>query len=153
MDALTLYRISRRFHLKGFRHIAKLIDKINFMMWGCSIPANAIIGMGTMVAYGGMGVVIHTHSKIGSGCLIGQGVTLGAKEAYVSRTIHAAPVIGDNVYIATGAKVLGGITVGSHTIIGANAVLLQSVPSHSVVAGIPARIVGQTSKSYRAIDL
>ena len=77
---------------------------------------------------------------MGSNCEIRQGVTLGGN---VGRSVdgRTQPVIGDNVRIAAGAKILGPVIVGSRTIIGANAVVLNDVPDDSVAVGVPARVV------------
>ena len=101
---------------------------------------------GARFAYGGIGIVIHKHAEIGHDVMIGQGVTLGGggkprlarsgKRSYV-------PKINDHVYIAAGARVLGGIEVGSLSIIGANAVVAQNIPPLSIVTGIP----GEVSKT------
>lgn len=104
-----------------------------------------------MFAYGAIGVVIHADVRIGAGCVIGQGVTIGATEAYVSHKRHACPRIGDHCYIGAGAKILGNIEIGNQCQIGAGAVVLHDVPDRSIVVGMPARVVGQTEADYRAI--
>ena len=81
------------------------------------------------------GVVIHRDAVIGDDCILMQQVTLGQ----LAET--GAPVIGSNVYIGAGAKVLGDITVGDGARIGANAVVLSNVPPQCTVVGIPAQIV------------
>jgi serine O-acetyltransferase len=153
MIGLRLYRLGNRLHYSGYRRLAKSLDRLAYMLSGCSIPASATIGEGTQVAYGGMSVVIHTHAVIGAGCLIGQGVTVGAREAFISKETHACPQIGDNIYIAAGAKILGDITIGSNSIVGANAVVLASFPAGSIIGGIPATLLGSTEADYRAIRL
>lgn len=151
MNALVLYRIGNRFHRHGMHRISKLLAKLNYLFFKCFIPGSAQIGSGTRIAYGGIAVVIHSRATIGRGCVIGQCVTLGAKEPFASQDVHASPQVGDNVYIAAGAKLLGGIEIGHSSVIAANAVVTKSVPPHSIVAGIPAKIIGQTADDYRAI--
>ena len=105
--------------------------------FGLSVPYTTPIGPGFYIGHFG-GVVISTRARIGRNCNISQGVTIGAS----SRGDRAgAPTIGDNVYIGPGAKVLGAIQVGNDVAIGANAVVTRDVPDHSVVVGIPARVV------------
>ena len=68
--------------------------------------------------------------------MIGPCVTLGDRSG-----VHSVPVVGDDVYIGTGAKLLGDIRIGNRAVIGANAVVLESVPDDAVVAGVPARVI------------
>lgn len=91
---------------------------------------------GTKFAYGGIGVVIHARAVVGRNCMIGQGVTIGGKSGW-----YEVPVIGDNVEIHAGARVLGPVKIGDNVIIGANAVVVKDVPDNCVVAGVPARII------------
>lgn len=72
--------------------------------------------------------------EMGMNCMVNQQVTIGWANGGV-------PTIGNNVWIAAGAKVLGPITIGDDVIIGANAVVVKDVPSHSIVAGVPAKII------------
>ncbi len=83
-----------------------------------------------------MAVVIHKDAVIGKGCVIESNVTIGGRN-----NVPVAPVIGDNVFIGTGARILGNVHVGSGSIIGANAVVLHDVPERCSVAGMPARIL------------
>lgn len=151
MNALLLYRVSNAVYRRGWRRTAKVIDYLNRVITRCSVPSSTCIGEGSAVAYGGMSLVIHANAVIGKRCLIGQGVTIGAREAYVSEDAKACPRIGNDVYIAAGARVLGDIEIGNKSIIGANAVVLQSFPPHSIIAGMPARRVGETPVEYQAI--
>jgi serine O-acetyltransferase len=81
------------------------------------------------------GVVIHEDAIIGARCMIMQQVTIG------QLADGAAPLIGNDVYIGAGAKVLGGVKIGDFARIGANAVVLIDVPSNATAVGIPAKIV------------
>lgn len=83
------------------------------------------------------GVVIHGDAKIGTGCMFMQQVTIGMIGT------GQVPVIGNNVYIGAGAKVLGSVVIGDGARIGANAVILTDVPAGCTAVGIPARIIGQ----------
>ncbi|MFK5878239.1 MAG: DapH/DapD/GlmU-related protein [Flavobacteriaceae bacterium] len=105
-------------------------------MYNSSIPYQAIIGKGSFFAYGGIGVVLHQRVVLGENCLIGSNVTIGGKSGE-----NNVPIIGDNVKIATGVKILGAVIVGSNVTIGANAVVVKDVPNNVVVAGIPAKII------------
>ena len=83
----------------------------------------------------GFSTIVFAKS-IGNNCMINQQVTIGWANG-------GAPVIGDNVWIASGAKVLGPVTIGNDVIIGANAVVIKDIPAHSIVAGVPAKIIKQ----------
>ena len=115
---------------------------------GSEIPLSVPIGEDFILEHGGHGVVIHSKSKIGSRVHIYQGVTLGRADIYqpMSDSRFQGIEIGDDVILAPGCKVLckeGILKVGNGTVIGANAVLLQSTGANEIWAGSPARCVGQ----------
>ena len=104
------------------------------------IHPGAVIGHGVFIDHG-MGVVIGETSVIGDNCLLYQGVTLGGTGKQVGKR-H--PTLQDNVVVGAGAKVLGAITVGSNTRIGAGSVVLRDVDADSTVVGVPGRVVHQS---------
>lgn len=87
----------------------------------------------------GHDIVIGSEVRIGRGCKIFNGVTLGNKDTEIPN--NGQPTIGNNCVISTGAKILGSITVGDNSIIGANSVVIKNVPPNSVAVGVPARIL------------
>lgn len=101
---------------------------------GADIPLNSKIGGGLLMPHPN-GVVIHPNAIIGPNCLIFQQVTIGTISG------SSQPIIGGHVDVGAGAKVLGGVKVGAHARIGANAVLLIDVPAGKTVVGIPAKII------------
>lgn len=105
---------------------------------GTDIDLRASIGQGFRMPHPN-GVIIHSDSVIGEGCMIMQQVTIGQLAE------PGAPIIGRNVYIGAGAKVLGAIRIGDGAAIGANAVVLCDVPAGHTALGIPA--VARPSKS------
>ena len=151
LNALSLYKVGNWAHRQGYSKLTRFFTKLNYLIFKCYIPGSALIEQGTRVAYGGIAIVIHANSRIGQNSVIGQCVTLGAKEGYASAVALPCPVVGHNVYIAAGAKLIGGIEIGHSSIIAANAVVLISCPPHSILAGVPAKIVGQTEATYLAI--
>lgn len=151
MNASSLHKVSRWFYDRRIPYVPKIIGNIIFLLYNSYIPASADIGKGTVFAYGAMGVVLHSNSKIGSGCVIGQGVTIGAAEGYYSSEMKASPVIGNNCYLAAGSKIIGGLTIGDNCIIGAGSIVLSNVPDNSVVVGSPARVIRSTELGYLAI--
>lgn len=136
MDAMTIYRLARRLHLRGVPLLPAVLRKAIYYLHSSYIPEQAEIGEGTQLGYGGIGVVIHQSAKIGRHCLLSQQVTVGGRSG-----IEGVPVIGDYVRIGAGAKILGNIRVGDFAVIGANAVVLKDVASGCVVAGVPARVI------------
>jgi serine O-acetyltransferase len=137
--ALRLYGFARaqgwaRF---GFRQFVSVMLHRYSIRYGISISPDTIIGSGFYIGHFG-GIVINQNVVIGNNCNISQDVTLGQ----INRGARTGcPVIGDNVYIGPGAKIIGGIRVGDHAAIGANAVVVDDVPPATAVGGIPARVL------------
>lgn len=105
---------------------------------GAEIDLMAEIGGGLQMNHPN-GIVLHPKAVIGVNCLIFQQVTLGAGP------VPGFPRLGGHVDVGAGAKILGGIAVGDHARIGANAVVIKDVPSGATVVGVPAQIVGAKS--------
>lgn len=142
-QALAGYRLCRWLVKKRIPILNIFVQRAVEILTGISIPPTAELGKGIFIPHFG-GIVINSGSKLGDFCTISHDVTIGNK-----RPGGGAPVIGDNVYICAGAKVLGEITVGDHCIIGANAVLMESVPPNSVVAGIPAKVIKEITDKQK----
>lgn len=141
MDKLLL-KILHVLHLwytKGVPYIPGLLNKLIVrIIFGCQIGLVNRLGNQVVLAYGGLGIVIHDRARIGNNVYIGSGVTIGG-----TSNQYDVPIVGDNCYIATGAKILGPIVIGSGSVIGANAVVINDVPEASLVVGVPARVVKQ----------
>jgi serine O-acetyltransferase len=139
-QALLIYRIFRWFYerrvpTQPIRFIAERFIEITS---GISIPIQASIGKGLRIHHFG-GIIFHPETIIGEGCTIYHGVTLGDLGGW-----GGAPRIGNHVIIGAGAKLLGHIEIGDYCRIGANAVVLTSVPAGSVAVGVPAVIKQDT---------
>lgn len=93
-------------------------------------------------------MVIHARTVIGNKCTIGTCVTIGGKSG-----CYEVPIIGDNVQISSGAKILGPVRIGSNVIIGANAVVTKDVPDNCVVVGAPARIIRANMTSRDMLEM
>jgi len=106
-----------------------------FLIFNSVIPASVRMGKGTRFMYGGIGCVIHKRAVIGERVCLGQGITIGRKLK------ESCPVIGNDIYIGAGARILGNIKVGNNVIIGANSVVVTDIPQNSIVAGAPAKVV------------
>ena len=135
--SILLHRAAHRMHLAGFTLLARIVSQFNRTVTGIEIHPGATIGRRCFIDHG-MGVVIGETTEIGDDVLLYQGVTLGGTGKERGKR-H--PTIGNNVVIGTGAKILGNITIGDHTKIGAGSVVIRSVPDHSTVVGVPGRVV------------
>jgi len=142
LHAIIFHRIARFFLKIRLKFIARFISQISRHITGIEIHPGAKIGRGLFIDHG-MGVVIGETTVIGDNVTLFQGVTLGGTGKEKGKR-H--PTIGNNVVIGGGAKVLGNITVGDNSYIGANAVVIKDVPPNSTVVGIPGRITKQDGK-------
>jgi len=116
--------------------VPSLLDALLFFLCGARVPHQVEIGENSILGHGGNGIVIHPDARIGRNVVIGQQVTIGGtgKSGRLS-------VIEDDVVLGVGCKILGDLTVGHNSVVGANAVVTKSVPPLCVVAGVPARIL------------
>jgi len=149
--AVLCYRLDHYFLFKKFKPIHKgipflpsLFSRLSIALSGCEINYNAEIDEGLLINHS-PGIVIGAKVKIGKKVKIFSGVTIGAKnlKPYELNANNRYPVIENNVVIFTGAKILGPITIGNGAIIGANSVVIDSVPENATVAGIPAKIISR----------
>jgi serine O-acetyltransferase len=135
--SILLHRAAHRLYTAGFLLLARIVSQFNRTVTGIEIHPGATIGRRCFIDHG-MGVVIGETTEIGDDVLLYQGVTLGGTGKEKGKR-H--PTIGNNVVIGTGAKILGNITIGDHTKIGAGSVVIRSVPDYSTVVGVPGRVV------------
>lgn len=145
LHAVWSHRIAHLFYRKKFFFIARVISQISRFFTGVEIHPGAKIGERFFIDHG-MGVVIGETCEIGNNVTIYQGVTLGGTGKEKGKR-H--PTIGDNALIATGAKVLGSIIIGENSKIGAGSVVLEDVPDHSTVVGIPGHVVVQNGQRIK----
>ncbi len=119
---------------------------------GAEIPISVKIGNGFLLHHGGVGVVIHPKTVIGAGVGIYPGVTLGRSDVYrpASQSAFEGIEVGDDVILGAGSKVMcerGILRIATGTVLGANAVLLESTGENEIWAGVPARKVGNRNES------
>ena len=127
--AMIWYRLmqwARRWHLAP---LEMLFNRINTIFCNCIIGRGAEFGPGFVLIHS-MGVVINGNVRGGSNVKVEHQVTIGAEK-------RQHPVVGDDVFIGAGAKVLGGIRIGNRVRIGANAVVVKDIPDNATVVGIP----------------
>ena len=141
-QAISLHRVSHRLwtcHLP-LKLAARCLSQIGRALTGIEIHPGARIGHSVFIDHG-MGVVIGETSEIGPRCLLYQGVTLGGTGKEHGKR-H--PTLAENVVIGAGAKVLGAITIGTNTRIGAGSVVVRDVDQNCTVVGIPGRVIHQS---------
>ncbi len=132
LQAVILYRASRSLWRRGWTGAASLLRRVNVFLTGADLSPEADIGPGLEIFHGS-GLVVGRGAVIGRGAWLFQGVTVG-------HSGPGCPRIGDSVKIFAGAKVLGPITVGNESVVGANAVLTRSVPAQTKVTCAPAQV-------------
>lgn len=129
-QAVVLHRIAHWFRSRGIPLFGPLVARTSLFLTGVDISPEAVIGPGLRIAHG-VGLVIGNKAEIGSGATLLHQVTIGARS---TRRMGEMPSIGDDVFVAAGARIVGGIDVGSHVFIGMNTVVTEDVPSHSKVS-------------------
>lgn len=147
LHALWGYRIAHWLWRHHHQLSGRLVSQLMRSLTGIEIHPGAIIGQGLFIDHG-MGVVIGETSEIGDDVTLYHGVTLGGTSLEKGKR-H--PTLGDRVVVGAGAKILGAITIGEDTRIGANAVVVKSVPANSVVVGVPGQNIAR-SKPHHATD-
>jgi serine O-acetyltransferase len=147
LHAVWAHRFSHWLWRHDLKTIARFSSQLARSLTGIEIHPGASIGSGFFIDHG-MGVVIGETAEIGREVTLYHGVTLGGTSLEKGKR-H--PTIGDRVVIGAGAKVMGAIHVGDDSRIGANAVVVRSVPANSVVVGVPGQNIAR-SKPHQASD-
>ncbi|TCP52312.1 serine O-acetyltransferase [Tumebacillus sp. BK434] len=142
LHAIWAYRLSNWLWKANLRTLARLNSQLARWVTGIEIHPGATIGRRLFIDHG-MAVVIGETAEIGNDCTLYQGVTLGGTGKEKGKR-H--PTLGDNVLVASGAKVLGSFTIGAGSKIGAGSVVLREVPPNSTVVGIPGKVVIQDGR-------
>jgi len=152
VKAIFFHRIANFFAVAKFDLIARMISQFSRFLTGIEIHPKANIGKNLFIDHG-MGVVIGETSKIGNNVTIYHNVTLGGIAPSINsndqRDMKRHPTLKDNVVVGSGAQILGPITIGENSLIGSNSVITKNVSEKSVMAGIPAKKVGDASKGFK----
>jgi serine O-acetyltransferase len=142
LHAIWLHRISHFLYRHNFILLPRMISNLGRFLTGIEIHPGAKIGRGLFIDHG-TGIVIGETAEVGDNVTLYQGVTLGGTGKEKGKR-H--PTIGNNVVVASGAKVLGSFSVGENSKIGAGSVVLKEVPPDSTVVGIPGQVVWHNGK-------
>ncbi|WP_375390125.1 serine O-acetyltransferase EpsC [uncultured Amnibacterium sp.] len=134
LHAVWAYRLHHRLWVSGSRLPARILSQLVRFLTGIEIHPGATIGRRLFIDHGS-GVVIGETAEVGDDVTMFHGVTLGGT---VWRDVKRHPTVGDRVLIGAGAKLLGAITIGADSVIGAGAVVLHDAPPHSLLVGVPA---------------
>jgi serine O-acetyltransferase len=143
VHAVWSHRVTHRLWLAGFHLTARVGSSLARWLTGVDIHPAAQLGERLFIDHA-TGVVIGETAVVGTDVTLYQGVTLGGTSLEHGKR-H--PTIGDRVTIGAGAKVLGPITIGADSRIGANAVVVKPVPSNAVVVGVPGQVIARSRKS------
>jgi len=148
LHAVWWYRVAHRLWLARLKFAARVISQLARFFTGIEIHPGATIGRRFFIDHG-MGIVIGETAEIGDDVLMYHGVTLGGKSLEHGKR-H--PTLGDDIVVGAGATIIGPVTIGSHTLIGAQAVVVSDAPANSVLVGSPAvprpRGAGEDDISY-----
>ncbi len=139
--AVVIFRCKRALQRRRVPLLPAVLDRLCVLFFNVNLGNHTDIGGGLYLPHGN--VVVDGMVNIGRNCVIAPWVTIGTNGSV------AGPRIGDDVFIGTGAKVLGAIQVGDRVKIGANAVVIDNVPADTTVVGIPARPVRQSAIGNR----
>jgi len=149
IKAILLYRIAHFFWKLGVPYIPRYISDIARELTAIDIHPGAEIGRDFFIDHGA-GVVIGETAEVGNNVTIYSGVVLGGTNLEQKKR-H--PTLGNDIVVGTGAKILGPIIIGDNVRVGANSVVVNDVPPHCVVVGVPAKIVSKKGEKIEKIDL
>src|SRR5512135_3427167 len=144
LHAVWAHRFSHRLWKAGFKLLARWTSQLARGLTGIEIHPGATIGRHFFIDHG-MGVVIGETTEVGDYVTLYHGVTLGGTNL---NKVKRHPTLEDHVVVGAGAKVLGAITIGANSRIGANAVVVKSTPPDSVVVGVPGQVVVREHKQH-----
>jgi serine O-acetyltransferase len=142
--AMVLFRLMEASQRAGLGPLAMVFNKLNAVFSSCIIGRGAEFGPGFVLIHA-QGVVINANVRGGENVFIEHQVTIGAERRH-------APVLGSNIFIGAGAKVIGAVHVGNGVRVGANAVVVHDIPPGVTVVGIPARPVRRREETIITVE-
>ena len=140
LHAVWAHRLSHRLWGHGFMLLARALSTVSRWFTGVEIHPGAVLGPGLFIDHA-MGVVIGETAEVGADVTMYHGATLGGTSLKRGKR-H--PTLGDRVTVGAGAKILGNVTIGHDSRIGANAVVVKDVPPNSVVVGVPGQVIARS---------
>ena len=152
VKAIFFHRIANFFAIAKFDLVARIISQISRFFTGIEIHPKAKIGKNLFIDHG-MGVVIGETSEISDNVTIYHNVTLGGTSPSINtneqRNSKRHPTLEENVVVGSGAQILGPVVIGRNSLIGANAVVTKDVPEKSIMAGNPAKKIGDATRGFK----
>lgn len=139
IKAVGFHRIAHFFYKSRLYFIARAVSEFSRFFTGIDIHPGAKLGSGVIIDHG-TGIVIGETAIVGDDCILYQGITLGGTDL---NPIKRHPTLESHVVVGAGAKVLGNITIGHHSRIGGNSVVIDSCPPFTTLVGIPARHIAR----------
>lgn len=137
MDRIsTIHKVEHWLYNHHLNVIAQMLRGGGRILFSADVPPQMQIGRGTVFPHDALGCVFHPDVRIGKNCKILHGVTMGGRAGH-----KGLPIIGDNVVIGTHAQIIGNVTIGNNSIVGAGAIVTHDVPDNVVVVGNPAKIL------------
>jgi serine O-acetyltransferase len=149
VHALALHRLGNRFWRAGWLSTARFVSHVSRFLTGIEIHPAARLGRGLFIDHG-MGIVIGETAEVGENVSLLQGVTLGGTS---TRREKRHPTLQDSVTVGAGAKIIGAITIGENSRVGAGSVVVRDVPPNAVVVGVPGRVTYKDGQRVSGIDL
>lgn len=138
--AIVFYRFGHYFYIKKWGFLASMCQRLMHHLCSCFIHPAAKIGTGFLIAHVGS-IIVGGGTIIGNNCDIRQNVTFGGNFNKKNEDGRMQPLLEDNISIGAGACILGPVTIGANSIIGANSVVTKDIPPGKIAAGIPARVI------------
>lgn len=149
VHALALHRVANRLWRRGWLTGARFVSHLARFLTGIEIHPAARMGLGVFIDHG-MGIVIGETAEVGNNVSLLQGVTLGGTS---TKREKRHPTLCDNVTVGAGAKIIGAITIGENSRVGAGSVVVRDVPPNAVVVGVPGRVTFKDGQRVGGIDM
>ena len=147
LHAIWAHRVAHWLWTHHARFLGRMVSQFTRFLTGVEIHPGATIGRRFFIDHG-MGVVIGETAEVGDDVMLYHGVTLGG---VALEAVKRHPTLEDGVVVGAGAKVLGPITIGARSAVGANAVVTKDVPADSTAVGIPAKVRAR-GEAGKAVD-